>query len=170
MKSKPASVKPKRKVAQKAARPKRPCGRPSAYKPDLAERILDRLAAGESLLRICGDEGMPARSTVALWVINNVDGFSSKYALARDMGLDVMADEVLEISDTQQEGERIEETDDGRKVIREDMLGHRRLRVDTRKWYLSKLAPKRYGDRVAVDAEVRQSVVVVSDFPAEGAD
>ena len=28
------------------------------------------------------------------------------------------------------------------------MVNHRRLRVDSRKWYVSKLAPKRYGDRI----------------------
>jgi hypothetical protein len=40
---------------------------------------------------------------------------------------------------------------DGKKVIRQldsDVIARNRLRVETKKWYLSKIAPKRFGDRV----------------------
>lgn len=91
---------------------------------------------------------MPPESTVRLWVIDDHDGFAARYARARDIGLDCMADEIIEISDTTEEGVREEQSADGFKTVREDMLGHRRLKVEARKWYLSKMAPKRYGDRV----------------------
>jgi terminase small subunit-like protein len=58
-----------------------------------------------------------------------------QYTQARDAGLDVMADEVLEISD--------------RTSL--PAVGRDRLRFDARRWYLSKLAPKRYGDQVRVE-------------------
>lgn len=126
-------------------------GRPSSYTPEIAAEICERLAAGESLRAICRDERMPDRSTVAKWVIDDVCGFSSQYARARDIGLDAMAEEALEIANTPVEGVRREETEDGYKEIHEDMLGHRKLQVDTRKWYLSKLAPKKYGDLQRVE-------------------
>lgn len=126
-------------------------GRPSSYTPEIAALICERLAAGESLRAICRDDGMPDRSTVAKWVIEDVGGFSSQYTRARDIGLDVLAEEALAIADTPQEGEETEQTDDGYKVKRGDMLGHRKLQVDTRKWYLSKLAPKKYGERTAME-------------------
>lgn len=126
-------------------------GRPSSYTPEIAATICELLAAGKSLRAICRDAGMPDRSTVAKWATDDVEGFSSRYARARDIGLDVLAEEVLAIADTPVEGVRREESDDGYKETREDMLGHRRLQFDARRWYLSKLAPKKYGERTAME-------------------
>lgn len=126
-------------------------GRPSSYTPEIAREICERLAAGESLRSICRDEGMPPESTVRQWYVDDVEGFAAQYARAREIGLDVMAEETLEIADTPQVGVRSEESADGFKEVREDMLGHRRLQVDTRKWYLSKLAPKKYGDKTSME-------------------
>ena len=94
---------------------------------------------------------MPHERTVRRWVLDNVEGFSPHYARAREMGLDAIADETLEISDTPQEGEETEDDGEKVKVKRADMLGHRRLQVDTRKWLLSKLAPKKYGEKTSME-------------------
>jgi hypothetical protein len=155
----------------------KPVGRPPAYTEALAAEICMRLARGESLLQMCKLDHMPARSTIAQWHIDNVEGFSARYTHAREMGLDVLAEEILEISDTTHEGVRtetkgvrvkgacpadddiVDEDDDGigpvmgteTKETRADMIEHRKLRVDSRKWYLSKLAPKRFGDKLALE-------------------
>lgn len=142
----------------------RAMGRPSSYTPELAAEICERLAAGESLRAICRDAWMPSDFAVRNWAINDVEGFLSRYMRARDIGLDVMADELLDIANTPVEGVRREESDDGVKEVREDMLGHRRLQVDARKWYLSKLAPKRYGDRQAL--EISGSVDIATTIAA----
>lgn len=126
-------------------------GRPSTYTPEVAALICERLATGESLRAICRDDGMPPESTVRGWVLDDVQGFSAQYARARDIGLDALAEETLAIADTPVEGVRREESDDGYKEVREDMLGHRKLQVDTRKWLLSKLAPKKYGDKTSME-------------------
>lgn len=126
-------------------------GRPSTYTPEIAALICERLATGESLRAICRDDEMPPESTVRGWVLDDVKGFSAQYARARDIGLDALAEETLAIADTPQEGEETEQTDDGYKVKRGDMLGHRKLQVDTRKWLLSKLAPKKYGEKTSME-------------------
>jgi len=110
-------------------------GRPSKYTPELATAICERLSRGESLRSICRDEGMPDEATVRQWALDDYQGFYSQYARARDLGLDAMADEVLAIADT----------DAGEDVQRS------RLRFDARRWYLSKLAPKRYGERLGIE-------------------
>lgn len=107
-------------------------GRPTKYTKALARKICERLAAGESLRAICQDEGMPSEAAVRAWALDDVDGFSAQYEASRNLGLDCMADEVLDIADN----------DDGDAQSR-------RLKFDARRWYLSKLAPKRYGDKVA---------------------
>lgn len=122
-------------------------GRPTSYTPEIAARICERIALGESLRSICRDEGFPPVPTVCEWVIKDRDGFSEQYALARDIGLDLMAMETIEIADTPEFGEKLKiDADGNEEVTTGDMIEHRRLRVDTRKWYLSKLAPKRYGE------------------------
>lgn len=126
-------------------------GRPSLYTPELAQRICARIAEGESLRSICRDEDMPGDATVRAWAINDVEGFSAQYTKARDIALDLMADDLIEIADTPQLGQKTKTNEKGETETTEgDMIEHRRLRVDARKWYLSKLAPKRYGDKVAV--------------------
>lgn len=127
-------------------------GRPSSYTPEVAEEILRRLSEGESLRSICRDDHLPAESTVRLWAVDDIHGFSAQYARARDVGLDAVADELLEISDdaTNDWMERNGSDSEG-WAVNGEALGRSRLRVDTRKWLLSKMAPKKYGDRVALD-------------------
>lgn len=105
-------------------------GRPSIYTPEIADTICKALAEGKSLRSICRADNMPTEATVRMWAADDREGFYSQYTRARDIGLDCVADEVFEIAD------------DGADHQRD------RLRFDARRWYLSKLAPKRYGDKI----------------------
>jgi len=103
---------------------------------------------------------MPSDSLVRLWVIENREGFAPQYARAKDMGLDALAEEIIEISNTPVEGTRTKDNVlTGVTVETGDMIEHRRLQVDARKWYLSKLAPKRYGDKLEVEHKGELSIV-----------
>lgn len=92
---------------------------------------------------------MPAWRTVYDWRDADPE-FAARIARARDSGFDAIAEEALEIADTPQEGIRVESDASGFKTVREDMLGHRKLRVETRLKLLAKWSPKRYGERVDV--------------------
>lgn len=127
----------------------KPRGRPSTYTPEIAAVLCERLALGETLRAICRGEDMPPESTVRLWALDDVDGFAARYARARDLGLDAMAEQCIEIADEAEtvqkvgpDGETMEVAFDSTAVARN------RLRVDSRKWLLSKMAPKRYGDKL----------------------
>jgi hypothetical protein len=94
---------------------------------------------------------MPAASTIFLWVIDGKhEAFSEQYTKAREVQADNMFEEMLEIADDgsndwmerELEGGRVIETLNGEHVQRS------RLRLDTRKWALSKMLPKRFGDRL----------------------
>lgn len=147
------------KVAKKTVRPR---GRPTVFSQKVADEICNRLAQGETLKAICRDPGMPSDMTVRVWARDDKFGFYSQYARARDIGLDVMADQLIEIAQTQELGKRIEIDSEGRtKEVVEDMLGHRRLKVDTFKWYLAKMAPKRYGDRQHIEHSVDEDLAKV---------
>lgn len=120
-------------------------GRPTKFTSELAAAICERLAAGESLRSICRDEGMPQWQTIYRWMGVDVE-LSNRIAHAREIGADAIAEQALEIADTPMAGVREEESDEGFKRVTEDMLGHRKLQVDTRLKLLAKWFPKKYGD------------------------
>lgn len=118
-------------------------GRPNGYSPEIAEEICERLAAGESLRKICRDDHLPPESTVRQWALDDRQGFAAQYTRARDIGIDCMADEILDIA---HDGSNDWIKTEKGTMADFDHINRSRLRVDSLKWYLSKLAPKRYGD------------------------
>lgn len=127
-------------------------GRPSKYSEAVMDEICARLSEGEPLAQICRDKHMPSVSTVGNWE-DERDGVSARIARARRFGFDAIAAEALRIANTPCEGEVV--TDDGEKVTvrKEDMLGHRKLQVETRLKLLAKWDPRRYGERQLVGSD-----------------
>ncbi|WP_315928880.1 terminase small subunit protein [Mesorhizobium sp. SP-1A] len=136
--------------------------RPSDFTEEIADTICERLAEGESLRSICRDEGMPSTSSVCRWLAAR-EGFREQYARARELQADALFDEAQDIANTLVEGVKTKVTSDGKtEVTRGDMIEHRRLQVDVRKWMVGKLAPKKYGDKLALtDADGRPLTVNV---------
>lgn len=128
-------------------------GRPSDYTAEIATVICNRIAAGESLRAICLDDDMPAASSVFLWLTKHSE-FTEQYARAREAQADFYADEIITISDdgTNDWMERRSEAEKGAGVntgwvLNGEHVQRSRLRVDARKWYAGKVAPKKYGDK-----------------------
>jgi hypothetical protein len=149
---------------------KRRPGRPSSYTPELAAKICARIAGGESLRSVCRDPAMPDLTTVFRWMPKRPE-FHKQYDEACDARAQAMFDELVEIADTPMQGDVITEFDDGRREIkRGDMLGHRRLQVDVRKWALARMSPKRFGDKVGVEhtGTVSLEALVLGSLKREG--
>lgn len=126
-------------------------GRPTDYIPEVAEDICNLLMLGESLRSICKRPGMPAIRTVMYWLQRH-DDFMQQYARARAIQAELLAEEIIEIADDSS-GDVIVD-DDGKEQTNHERVARSRLRVDARKWYASKLAPKRYGDRIQHDQKI----------------
>lgn len=124
-------------------------GRPSDYTAETAKIICMRMAEGESLREICRGDGMPGQRTVFQWLQKHSE-FAQQYAKAREQLLEHWADEIVEIADDGSNDWMERENKDGStyETVRADHINRSRLRVDTRKWLMSKLAPKKYGDRL----------------------
>lgn len=135
-------------------------GRPSDYSPEITAAICIRLGLGESLREICRDEDMPDKSTVMRWLASHAE-FRDQYAGAREAQADYYAEEIIEISDdgTNDWMERKREDGSTIEVENKEVLNRSRLRVDTRKWLMARMAPKKYGDKVAVDHGAAGSLV-----------
>jgi len=119
------------------------------YDETIGMIICERLAEGESLRAICKDEGLPSRTTVFKWLIDNPQ-FASQYARAREAQADALFEDILEIADDSRQDVKIVGEDE-REVCNTEFVQRARLRVDARKWMAGKLAPKKYGDKVAME-------------------
>lgn len=119
--------------------------KPVRYSKALGERICARLAEGEPLKQICRGPDMPNESNVRYWALDNAE-FGALYTRAREVGYDKLAEEILRIADTLKEGTVVSTKEWGTEVTTKDMIEHRKLQIDTRKWLLAKMLPKRYGD------------------------
>ena len=108
------------------------------YTPELAADICQRVSDGAPLREVCRAPGMPPESTVRQWARDDRNGFAGQYQAARMMQVECWADEIIITGN------------------RDDLEPHdKRVRCDNLKWLLSKLAPKKFGERllVAGDAE-----------------
>lgn len=102
---------------------------------------------GKSLRTVLKEEGMPAMMTVYNWFRSHPE-FLEQYARAKEEGADAMAEEMMDIAD-ESEKDYIQDAK-GNMVLNNEHVQRSRLRVDTRKWYLSKIKPKRYGEKLDV--------------------
>lgn len=100
---------------------------------------------GESLREICSKEDMPDKSTVMRWLATHAE-FRDQYAHAREAQADYYAEEIIEISDDSV-GD-VSTDDNGNIRPNTEFIARSRLRVDTRKWLMARMAPKKYGDKV----------------------
>ena len=116
------------------------------YTPALAETLCKRIAEGESLRAICRDPGMPTEGAVRAWARDNRDGFGARYRLARELQFEFWADQIVELADASEADPR-----------------DRQVRIDVRKWLLSKLAARRYGERLLVASEPENPIRVLHE-------
>lgn len=122
-------------------------GRPPEAVPEhLAEEIVAWVSEGKTLREYCRQEGKPSWRTVYLWLEKDKD-FHSRFAHARELGQDAIAEDCVALIDTfpdqinSESGSRI----DGAFVQ------WKKNQVEMRLKLLAKWNPKRYGDRVTTE-------------------
>ena len=128
-------------------------GRPSLYSDEIVDRICEWISEGKSLRSFCRIEGNPGFQTVLDW-LNDDDKvyFRSKYARAREIQAEVMADELLEIADDTKPDQL--------------KLAHDKMKIETRQWIAAKLLPKKYGNIQHIEditQTPKQLVIVTTD-------
>ena len=128
-------------------------GRPSDYNTDMATRICERRAAGESIRAMCEDDDMPTASTVFKWLSESPE-FSEQYARACEIDADLEFDALNDIADAATPAD----------------VQVRKLQIDTRKWCLARRSPKKYGDRQAIEHTGGESPVRIIYEAVSGSD
>jgi len=94
---------------------------------------------------------MPDKSTVFRW-LESKEAFRDQYAQACNARADYWADEILEIADDGTNDWMLRKSgDDEIEVVNHENISRSKLRVDARKWLMSKMAPKKYGDKTTTE-------------------
>lgn len=134
-------------------------GRPSIFSDELSSELCCRIAEGKSLRSICREDDMPAMATVFRWIGAN-PSFREQYEVAMEQRSEAMFEEILEISDDGRNDTYMGE--DGVERTSTDVIARSRLRVDARKWMLSKMVPKKYGDKLTQELTGKDGAPLVT--------
>lgn len=132
-------------------------GRPSKRTPEICAEICERLSTGEPLAAICRDDHMPDPSTVWDWAKSDPN-LSQDIARARESGFDALAAQCIEIADDERHDWRM--TKKG-VIMNEVAVSRAKLQVETRLKLLAKWDPKRYGDKIDVNANHSGEVKII---------
>lgn len=121
-------------VAIKQRVPKK-MGRPTLYSPELCSRLLARMSGGLSLRAVCRHDDMPVKQTVLGW-LSRYPEFMAQYLRAMEARGCACGEQVIDVT---------------QRVIAGDLppdVG--RVAIIGLTWAAARMAPKAYGDRVAV--------------------
>ena len=127
--------------------------RPSKRSPQVEDEICRRLSEGETLRAICRDEGMPPWRSVYDWIAQD-EGFAARFARAREVGADAIAEETLDILDEPPERTNTEHGD----KVDSGYVAWQKNRAEQRLKLLAKWFPKKYGDKQEIDLNVNSAL------------
>jgi hypothetical protein len=138
-------------------------GRPTVFTQEIADTICRRMMQGETLRQIVRDEAMPCRSSVHNWLATN-KAFMDQYAKARELQADTIFDEMFDIADDGSNDWMLKKSgDDEIEVLNHEHVQRSRLRIDTRKWALARMAPKKYGEKLETTLKGDEDAPLVID-------
>ena len=118
------------------------------FSEKLVSAILIRVTNGESINHICSEVDMPSRSTFFDWVAKDLT-IKTRYELAMMLRADLYAEEIIQIADDASGDTYID--DNGIVRINYENIARSKLRVDARKWFASKMNPKKYSDKTVLE-------------------
>jgi hypothetical protein len=124
-------------------------GAPTIRTPELLDAIFAGISLGKSARAMCVEVGISQR-VLWNWLASDEE-LMRHYLRAKELCVDAYAEEIIEISDDGSKDTYIDEK--GRQVIDREVIARAQLRIDARKWYAARLAPRKYGDKLPVTNE-----------------
>ena len=123
----------------------RPVGRPSGFNQSIANDICNQVLDGQPIRFICSQVDMPSVATVMRW-LHDYPEFAKQYAQAKEMYAHCIFDEIQHIADNCDPTE----------------VQKAKLMIDARKYIASKLAPKKYGDKIEDEQDIEHREITIN--------
>jgi hypothetical protein len=124
--------------------------------PEVEKRILTGLSEGIPLAVICREEGMPHPTTWNDWCAAD-QALNIAHGRARDAGFDALGLQCIEIADDERHDWALSQKGE---ITNDVAIARARLRVETRLKLLAKWDPRRYGDKLEIDATVKGDIKI----------
>lgn len=117
---------------------------------ELMEEICNTIATTTyGLKKLCRlNTHWPPHTTIVDFRIKN-PVFGELYARSKQAQVEALVDEILDIADDATNDYSV--NDKGEEVLDREHIQRSRVRIDSRKWIASKLAPKLYGDKIIIN-------------------
>jgi len=132
-------------------------------KEDIFNKIFKTIENGKSLRYALSKIPLSSK-TFYEWIEDDEDKVK-QYARATEERAEAILDEMIDIVDNNTNDVNVLE--DGKEVVNNDVIQRSRLRYDARRWLVSKLNPKKYGDKLDVTQETKQiTEIVLTDATA----
>ncbi len=143
--------------------------RPQLYTEEMANKLLERLIEPRQLSSICKDADMPSAATVYRWRHENPD-FERRYRVALEQQCEMYVGEIFDIADDASGDDIVDAK--GNVRPNHEWINRSRLKVDTRKWYASKVAWRLFGDKVeqTIVGDNTRPLVVNSEIAGKSSD
>ena len=119
---------------------------PVRFSESVAQQILDQIADGKILPRAIQSVGLSMTSSNFIRAVLRNPKLAQAYDEARVAQASALAEQALEVADTERDSARA------------------RNMIDVRKWLAAKLNPRQFGDRI--DLNIEQSVSIKSALEA----
>lgn len=137
--------------------------------PDVFDAILSDIADGSSMRQACAKHEVSRRTF--LRYVDGAEDRAHQYARALSVGCESIADDILDIADDGSGDIEIRTNSQGEEYEAQnaEFAARSRLRVDARKWLLSKRMPKKYGERLTHDGDPDNPIALAVRWKADDA-
>lgn len=157
-------------MAKKAAAAKRPAKKPVKAKAKATKVVKEKdysadfeyiclaIEQGQALRNVC-KSFMSTKKFFEL--LDGSEELRKRYARACESRADEIFEDILEIADESNADLTVFE---GKLIVNGDAVQRSKLKIEARKWILSKMSPKKYGDKIEVDANVKAEITEKRDY------
>lgn len=126
---------------------------------EIFDKVCERIENGEAVRTILKDKDMPDSVTFYKWVDNDKNKLK-QYARACEARAEEMFEDILKIVDATEDDVIVDEN--GNFITNHNIIQRDRLRADARKWMLSKMMPKKYGDKLDMSLETTEIKPIIT--------
>ena len=123
------------------------------------DSIIEDIRAGYALRTVLKNGDNPSSQTFYKWLESD-EQKSKRYARACEERAANIFEDILEIADDSAGDTKVDK--DGNKTYDSEFAARSKIKIDARKWMLSKLQPEKYGDKT--DLNLKGDITIDINF------
>lgn len=140
-------------------------GRPAKYTQEIADFLCEQISTSSLGLRRLHKkypDKIPHPSIIFRW-INDNSAFREQYRNAKELQMEFLEEELLEIADDSSNDIQIVHSNSGNTYENEnkEFVNRSKLRIHTRMWLMGKIKPKVYGKQAEAEKPKESNEIII---------